>query len=105
VSPLWRDEIGVFIGPAKVVLARMRRGIRPKCVAEQGVSVDAAHSGDWRPAIDALAQQLSNELWHKANVRLVVSDHWTRYAMLPWSPELVRPAERTAHARMILNNT
>lgn len=105
MSPLWRDEIGVFIGPAKVVLARMRRGLRPKCVAEQGVSVDVANSGDWQPAITALGQQLANELWQNANVRIVVSDHWARYAMLPWSPELVRPAERMAHARMILDST
>jgi hypothetical protein len=104
VSPLWRDEIGIFVGPAKVVLARMQRGIWPKCVAEQGASVEQASDGDWQASIETLERQLANELWENANVRLVVSDHWTRYAMLPWSEELARPAERVAHARMILNS-
>lgn len=105
MSPLWRDEIGVFVGPTKVVFARMKRGIRPKCVAEQGISVESANSGDWQPALDALRQQVENELWHSANCRLVVSDHWTRYAILPWSPELSGQQERMAHARLVLSNT
>ena len=102
MSPLWRDEVGIFIGPTKVVLARMRRGMRPKCVAEQGVSVESTHCGNWRPAIDELQRQLANDLWQSANLRVVVSDHWARYAVLPWSPELTRPEERATHARMIL---
>ena len=105
MSPLWRDEIGVFVGPAKVVLARMRRGIRPKCVAEQGISVESAHSGDWQPAIDSLKQQVASDLWHDANVRVVVSDHWARYAILPWSADLTGQEERLTHARLILNKT
>jgi hypothetical protein len=105
VSPLWRDEVGVFIGPAKVVLARMRRGIRPKCTEEQGLSIENEQSGDWRPALTALDEQLDNKLWHNANVRLVISDHWARYAVVPWSAELSHDAERLAHAKLILANT
>ncbi len=104
MSPLWRDEIGVFVGPSKVILARMRRGIRPKCIAEQGISVDASHAGHWQPAIDTLRQQVANELWQDTNLRLVVSDLWARYAVLPWSAEISGTAERLAHARLILNN-
>jgi hypothetical protein len=105
VSPLWRDEIGIFLGPTKVVLARMKKGLRPKCVAEQGVSVETAHCGDWQPAVDEMRRQLRNDLWHSANVRFVVSDHWARYAVLPWSADLTRLAERETHARLILKNT
>jgi hypothetical protein len=105
VSPLWRDEVGIFVGPGKVVLARMRRGIRPTCVAEQGVSVDNPHAGNWQPALAALKDQLDNKLWQNANARIVLSDHWTRYAVLPWAPQLTRDAERLAHARLILAHT
>ncbi|MDH5620460.1 MAG: hypothetical protein OEY74_00115 [Gammaproteobacteria bacterium] len=105
MSPLWRDEIGIYIGPAKVVLARMRRGLRPKCVAEQGISVEHGDGGDWHPAIASLRQQVVSDLWHDANIRVVVSDQWTRYAILPWSPDLTSQDERMAHARLILNNT
>lgn len=104
MSPLWRDEIGIFIGPAKVVLARMQRGLKPKCVAEQGLAVEVNNESDWQPALETLGLQMRDTLWHDANVRIVVSDHWTRYAMLPWSAEIARPDERTAHARMTLSN-
>ena len=105
MSPLWRDEIGIFLGPTKVVLARMRRGIRPKCIAEQGVSVEAVNSGDWQPTLESLRQQVANELWQDANVRVVVSDNWMRYAILPWSIDLTGPEERLSHARLILGKT
>jgi hypothetical protein len=83
----------------------MARGVRPKCVAEQGEAIDAPHCGDWQPAIEALRLQLENEIWHNANVRIVVSDHWTRYAVLPWSAELSNRAERMSHAKHILHKT
>ena len=102
MSPLWRDQIGVFIGPGKLVLARLKRGIRPQFVAQHGVCVEPSINGDWDLALAALRQQTEQELWQDANVRVVVSDHWARYAMLPWSPNLTRDAERMAHARLIL---
>jgi hypothetical protein len=105
VSPLWRDEVGLFIGPRKLVFARMQRGIRPKCVAEQGISIEAANCGDWQPALDAIRRQLNSDLWRNANARIVISDHWTRYAVLPWSAELSGETERMTHARLVLSDT
>ena len=105
MSPLWRDEIGVFIGPTKVALVRMRRGIRPKCVAEQCISVDTRGGNAWQSAIATLREQLANNLWHDAIVRVVVSDHWAQYAILPWSAEISGTAERLAHARLIIKNS
>ena len=105
MSPLWRDEVGIFVGPGKVVLARMQRGIRPRCTAEQGISVDNAIPSEWRPALEALDEQLKNKLWQGARVRVVVSDHWARYAVIPWSSRLTRDSERLAHARLVLSNT
>jgi hypothetical protein len=105
VSPLWRDEVGIFVGPSKIVLARMRRGIRPKCIAEQGIPVAESADGDWSPALDTLGEQLDNEMWQDANLRVVVSDHWARFAVVPWSPELSKDAERITHAKMILTST
>jgi hypothetical protein len=105
VSPLWRDEVGIFIGPAKIALARMRRGMRPKCISELETSLDNVDSNAWQPACDALTEQLDNALWHDANARIVISDHWVRYAILPWSAELSGESERAAHAKLLLANT
>ena len=103
--PLWRDEVGIYIGPSKVVLARMRRGIRPKCVAETGLSLDKKEPGGWQLACGTLTGLLDDEQWQNANARIVISDHWARYAVLPWSTDISNDSERTAHARLILSNT
>lgn len=104
MSPLWRDEVGIFIGPAKIALARMSRGMRPNCVSELETSLDNVDSNAWQPACDALSEQLDNALWHDANARIVISDHWVRYAILPWSAEISSEEERTAHAKLLLAN-
>ena len=43
MSPLWRDEVGIFIGPRRIVLNRMSRGLRPACVADYASLVEAPH--------------------------------------------------------------
>jgi hypothetical protein len=105
VSLLWRDEVGVFVGPGKVALARMARGVRPKCVAERVTRFKNTDESDWQPACNALADQLDDSLWHDANARVVISDHWTRYAILPWSAAVSSEAERITHAKLILAAT
>jgi len=105
VSPLWRDEIGVYVGPTKVVLARMQRGVRPRCVAEDGQSVPGSPAADWLPALTQLRAMLNEGAWQDANVRVVLSDHWVRYAELPWSPVLANRAERESFARHVIYDT
>jgi hypothetical protein len=105
VSPLWRDEVGAFLGPRGIVMARMQRGIRPRCSIENHLGLESGRGSDWEPAVDAFRQQLDDARWHNANLRLVISDSWAHYALLPWSPELGRDAERLAHARLVLSKT
>ena len=40
MSPLWRDEVGLYLSPRRVVLTRMKRGIRPVHAAERNVVVE-----------------------------------------------------------------
>lgn len=105
MSPLWRDEIGVYAGPTKVVLARMKKGLRPKCVAEDGEQVSSANCGDWQPALMQLQAMLDSGDWNDANVRVVLSDHWMRYAELPASADLTGSDERLGYARHVINET
>jgi hypothetical protein len=83
----------------------MRRGVRPKVVAEQVVAVDATNKNDWQPAVETLRGQVRNELWHDANASVVISDHWAKYAVVPWSPEVSSQEERKAYARLVLDDT
>ncbi len=105
MSPLWRDEIGLFMAPKRVVMARMKRGVRPVNVAERNIAVDTRETHQWEAAIATLEHCLEDEIWHEANVRLVLADHWARYVIVPWSDELSSEAERMQHARLCMANT
>jgi len=105
VSPLWRDEIGLVVAPGRIVIARMKRGIRPVNACERHIAVATREWTSWEAAIDALEVCLEDPQWHNANVRLIIADHWARYAIVPWSDELSDAAERVQHARLCMSNT
>ena len=69
MSPLWRDELGLYVGPQRVVLARMARGVRPKCVADRVLPVASENYGDWLAAMQVLDEELKNEQWRRASAR------------------------------------
>jgi hypothetical protein len=81
---------------------RLKGGWKPSPTAEHEESVGTQESGSWAPALTVLDALLADSKWRRARVRLVVSDHWARYAVVPWSVELRSPEERLAHARQIL---
>jgi hypothetical protein len=102
VSLLWRDEVAVFLAPRRVALTRVHRGIRPKPATEILKTVEDGNFSDWTPTLDALKVLLADEAWRNANARVVISDHWARYAVVPWSDDLSGDEERLAHARICL---
>jgi hypothetical protein len=102
VSPLWRDEIGIYLAPHKLSLTRLARGMRPRQVAQTGWVNDVAGDSHWTTALGVLDTLLANPEWRQAAVRIVVADHWVRYAMVPWAAALSGDAERMTHARHVL---
>ena len=65
--------------------------------------VTAEASGEpWRGCVETLGSALSAE--HMAGaLHVVLSDHFLRYALVPWSENLVADAERLAFARLTLS--
>lgn len=105
MSPLWRDEVGLYLSPRRVVLTRMKRGIRPVHAAERNVVVECGETHLWEPALNALQGCLSDASWRNAACRLIVANHWARYAVVPWSDALSDQSERIQHARYCLSKT
>ena len=60
MSPLWRDEIAIYIAPRKIALARREKGLRPQVGAATEVAVPNGHFGDIRPTFAKLAEVLSS---------------------------------------------
>ena len=105
MSPLWRDEVGIYVSPRRIVLTRMKRGIRPLNIAECSRPVINGGINQWEMALDTLAHCLEETTWHGAIGRLIVADHWARYAIVPWSDSLTDEDERIQHARYCLART
>lgn len=103
MSPLWRDEVGIFLAPTKVVLVRLARGVRPQPVASVQRTVSSNHPSTWDAALASLCEVLAGEEWQAANARVVVADAWVRYAVVPWAAALTGAAERRAHAQHVMD--
>lgn len=102
MSPLWRDEIGIYISPHKLALTRLARGVRPRQAGETSWSNERLDDTHWNAALGALDVLLARSEWQKAVARVVLSDQWVRYAMVPYSAALSSEAERLTHARHVL---
>jgi hypothetical protein len=102
VSPLWRDEVGIYLAQRRVCLVRIRRGIRPTVSHDENYIEPLAAPG-WESALALLEQRLAQGPWSDARARIVVADQWVRYSMVPWSDALSSAAERLAHARELMS--
>jgi hypothetical protein len=104
VSPQWRDELRAWVAPHEIRLVRVARGVRPSCVAEVTHAVRGP-GVDWHEALADFCTLLDDRKWRAPLVRVVVSDLWARYAIVPWSDQLTNEDERLAHARICLCDT
>ena len=105
MSPLWRDEIAIYLAPRKIALARRDKGMKPQVVAATEVAVPGGHFGDIRPAFARLAEVLAEPTWQDAAARVVVADPWARYGIVPWPETRLDAAARLTHARYVLADT
>ncbi len=101
MSPLWRDEVGIYLAQRRVCLVRMRRGARPTVAGEVNRFDGQAPAG-WAGALGLLEQQLADNSWSDARTRVVIADQWVRYSVVPWSDALNSAAERLSHARELM---
>lgn len=102
---LWRDHLRIGLGPGWLAYARFRRGLRTY-LAETGV-IEFAPSGEvapWQAAVDALGEALLSWPDGHPDVTVVLSNHFVRYALLPWNAALRREAEWLALARHRLSS-
>ncbi len=105
MSPLWRDEVAIYVAPRKIALARRERGLKPRVRAATEVAVAGGHVGDIRSAFARLADILSEPTWQDAAARVVVSDQWARYGIVPWPGTRLDAAAKLTHARYVLSDT
>ena len=104
MSPLWRDEVAIYLAPRKIALVRRARGLKARVVAATELAVPAGTVGDIGPVFARLADVLTEPTWHGAAARAVVADSWARYGIGPWPETRLDAAGRLTHARYVLGD-
>lgn len=98
-------RIDVLLRPAEVQVARRRafgsqRGVVARVYAVSSGEGGQVQAGEpWRASVDRLAAALA-EPGITGSLHVVVSDHFLRYALIPWNENLVADNERLAFARI-----
>ena len=97
MSRLFPDRLLITLSPGEVSAARWRGFPRQRVVEQSRVACDPAFGGEpWQGAVAAL-----DALPHQGpcKVTVVLSNHFVRYAVVPWSDALATPAEEDAYVR------
>lgn len=106
MSPLLRDELRIVLCPDRVQLVRIsraltRRGLARQVMARHSLACDAGAAGEvpWASAIGRLSEALPGLAAGRVRATAIVSNHFMRYTMVPWSDTLTEAAEQAAYAR------
>lgn len=104
--PLFSSELRVVLCPDKAIILGLKNGLRRK-VTHQAILPCTSWTGmnGWRPVLAALEQWLNANKMGRANVTVILSDHFVRYALIPFSAEVTRRAEEQTLARILLEDT
>lgn len=103
MSPLWRDEIAIYLAPRKLALARRLRGIKPRLGACTELTLPEGGNG-FGPALARLAEVLRESIWQNADARIIVADAWARFGIVPAQTANLVADARAAHARYVLTD-
>lgn len=101
MSRLWPEHVSLVLCPDRLVVATRPRGLWPGAPAITGVPVAGLReNGHWEAAVRALGAMLATDgSWRNKTVRLILSNHFVRYALVPWNDELSTEAEQRQFAR------
>lgn len=107
------DELRIFIHPQYILLTHLKRKssarFKQQVVQQQVLSVDLSEPSN---QCDALKNHLTNAFdstqWQEVikqgiSAKVVISSHFARYAIIPWSVELAIESERQAFMRYRFN--
>jgi hypothetical protein len=102
VSPLWRKRLRIALAPDRVAAVLMARG-RKSGVEKKldwACRPDPSDTQPWQAALRALSGGIEELQAKGADASIVLSNHFVRYALLPWSDQITGAAERQAMARI-----
>lgn len=107
MSPLWRDELHITLSPDKAAMMRLGRGMHPAVRARHEIAcaTPALDEAPWAKVLASLETGLRGISGGKCDVRVVLSNHFVRYALVPWSEQISDRDEEQAFIRHCFSQT
>jgi hypothetical protein len=100
VSLSFRDRVVIGLAPESLALVLLERGMHPRVSGSRVVRYAPALGVEsWQTALDALREVAAELKDVKAEVTLVLSNHFVRYALVPPGEGLDQGDEELAYAR------
>jgi len=100
VSPSWRERVRIALLPHQAAMVRLAHGLNPRVVDRKSIPCQPAGGrAGWAPAVEALRELLAHPNVDKGDATVILSSHFTRYLVAPWSAELVTESEELEFAR------
>jgi hypothetical protein len=101
VLPSLRKRVTAALCPTHIAVSISSRGWRPvstkpACYAAERVEGVA----NWEAPLAALRQWLEQTQQEDVDVDILLADDFVRYALIPWSDQVQKPAERAALAQI-----
>lgn len=100
MSLLWRDRLLISLAPGELSWVRLSGLLKPEVRARNSLPFDHAYGAhNWDGAVAALRSQVPRWEQDKLTVRLVLSNHFVRYVLVPHSDSISGHDEEMALAR------
>lgn len=98
----WHNTLRIGLAPGNVCLERIGRGLTRVPPTRELLGCAAAGHAGWDTSLDALEAALALPAWRNAQARVVLSNHFVRYALIPWSENVAgrREVESLAAAQL-----
>lgn len=104
MSLLPRKEISVALCPDKVVVVAWTKWLRRRVVSQAILPATPSHASDWLPALKILTEWLADNELGKADVTILLSNCFVRFAMLPFSDDVSNRVERLTIAGLLFES-
>jgi hypothetical protein len=104
---LLRDQLHIALGPDRVTMLRLGRGWRPEVVGRQEFVCEAPSPDQkpWAAALASLDAGLGELGRARADAVVVLSNHFVRYALVPWSDQISDRDEEESFIRLSFSRT
>ena len=100
MSPSSSDRLLIALEPDALAWVRLKAGWRARVTEKRTLACDPNLGPEpWRGAVAALARPAGEAAQASAKVTVVLSNHFVRYGLVPWSEELGSAREEAAFVR------